>query len=78
MDEEPPTGRGTQGDDVVHYLPGVSPPDGAGGTTTPDGGAVALASGCVQLVWLLIKLVVLLGLLAFIIWFLVVLVTTAV
>ena len=77
MDEEPPTGRAMDGDDVVRYLPGVSPPDGGGGATVADGGAMALAAGCVQLVWLLIKLVVLLALLAFIIWFLVVLFTTA-
>lgn len=76
MDEEPPTGRGMDGDDGVRYLPGVSPPDGGRRAAAPDGGAMAVAAGCVQLVWLMIKLVVLLALLAFIIWFVVVLFTT--
>lgn len=77
MDPEPPTRPGPDGsdpDDGVRYLPGVSPRQKPAGEPQPNTGEVL--TGCVNLVWLVIKLVLLLALLAMIVWFLVVLVTT--
>jgi hypothetical protein len=74
MDEEPPIRPGPDGDDGVRYLPGVSPP--ADDASASDLTTTDVLTGCVQLVGLVIKLVLLLALLAMIVWFLVVIITT--
>jgi hypothetical protein len=88
MDDDPPPdtndtrgqGRGGRGgsgradNDGVVYLPGVAAPSDPAETSEP--GAAEVLTGCVQLVGLVIKLVLLLALLAMIIWFVVVVLTT--
>jgi len=77
MDQDPPTPPGTNGgdpDDGVRYLPGVSP--NRHPATEPQPSAGETLAGCVNLVGLVIKLVLLLAVLAMIVWFLVVVITT--
>lgn len=85
MDDDlppPPPGTHATGDDEtddtghdrVVYLPWVSPSKATGAGTEVT--AVEALTGCVQAVGLLIKLLFLLGLLALIIWFVVVVITT--
>jgi len=75
MDKDHPIGPGADGDDGVRYLPGVTPPDAAAAAQGP--GATEVLTGCIQLVGLVIKLLVLLALLAFIMWFLVAVLSTS-